>query len=190
MAPGANNPREVAIGAMNHILGGSFGSRINMNLREGKHWSYGVRSSLQGGRNQRIYTFSAPVQSDKTAEAMTELRNEMLGITGKNPPSDAELAKTQENLTLRQAGSFESKSAVAGAMVRIAREGLPDDYFVRYPERVKALRTADLTDAAKSLITPDRMVWVVVGDRAKIEAGIKALQIGQVKAIDADGKEL
>lgn len=190
IAPPANNPREIAIETMNVVLGGTFGSRLNMNLREDKHWSYGAHSLLAGARGQQPFLAYAPVQTDKTSEAMAEMNREFRAIAGQRAPSPEEVAKAQDNLTLKLPGSRETMAALGASIARIVQFGLPDDYYETYAGRVRALRVSDVADAAKSVIHPDNMVWVVVGDRARIEAGIRALGLGEVQVIGADGKPL
>ena len=84
-------------------------------------------------------------------------------------------------------GQFETLGAVSGAMGEIARFGLSDNYFQTYPDKVRALERSAVDDAAKSFIRPDRLIWVVVGDRAKIEAGVRELGFGDFHVIDSDG---
>ena len=94
---------EVAIQAMNNILGGQFTSRINMNLREDKHWSYGAHSRIYGARGQRPFVTSAPVQTDKTKESMVEMAKELRGILTDMPITEAELSKVKKQETLELA---------------------------------------------------------------------------------------
>jgi zinc protease len=181
------NPEELAIDTMNFILGGTFTSRINMNLREDKHWSYGVRSSLLDARGQRPFLCTAPIQGDKTAAAMLELDKEFRGIAGDASPTDAERDKAVTDRTLRLAGSWETMGAIGGSLSQIVRFGLPDDYFRTLANRMMALSKADLAKAAQTVVHPDQMTWVVVGDRAKIEESLRQLNWGDVLLLDADG---
>jgi zinc protease len=188
VAPPKRNPREIALLTMNDILGGSFTSRVNMNLREGKHWSYGAFSLLFDARGQRPFIVYAPVQTDKTKESLTEVVNELRGITQNRPVTPEELAKAQANLTLSLPGQWETIGALGGSVEEIVRFGLPHDYYTTFASRVRELQVGDLSTAAKETIQPDKLVWVVVGDRAKIEAGIRELNLGPLQLIDADGK--
>lgn len=181
------NPDEIAIETMNFILGGTFTSRINMNLREDKHWSYGVRSMLVDARGPRPFLCVAPVQGDKTREAMQELDKEFRGYAGGKPPVEAELKKAVTDKSLRLAGSWETMGAVAGSLVQMERFGLPRDYFQTYAGKLTALVLPDMVKAAKTVVRPDSLTWVIVGDRAKIEAGIRELNWGELKFLDADG---
>jgi len=187
VAPPRANPREIPIESMNNILGGSFTSRVNMNLREDKHWSYGAGTFLLGARGERPFIAYAPVQTDKTKESMVEIAKELKGILGEKPATAEELAKVQKSQTLELPGSWETMDAVARSIGDIVQYGLPEDYFLTYPDKVKALTLDDISGAAKQVIHSDKLVWVVVGDRAKIEAGIRELALGEMKFMDGDG---
>jgi zinc protease len=190
VAPPKNSPEEVAIETMNSILGGEFGARINMNLREDKHWSYGAQSFFFEARGQQPFVVYAPVQTDKTKESLAEINNELHGIVGARPPTPEELQKAQNTLVLQLPGSRETTNEVGNSILDLVRFGLPDNYYQGYAAKVRALRTADVADAAHTAIHPDNMVWIVVGDRAKIEGPIRELGLGAVKLLDADGNPL
>src|SRR6266702_3454477 len=132
IAPPTANPKEIAIEAMNDGLGGMFGSRLNMNLREDKHWSYGARSLLWGARAQRPFIAFAPVQTDKTKESLAEMNKEFRGILGDHPLSADELAKIQANETLSLPGSRETEDSVGRSIIDLVQFGLPDDYYETY----------------------------------------------------------
>ncbi len=188
VAPPRANPREIAIEAMNDGLGGMFGSRLNMNLREDKHWSYGVGSRVRDARSQRPFYAVSPVQTDKTKESMVEMNKELRGIIGDHPVDAEELAKIQANETLSLPGSRETLDALGQSVVDLVQFGLPDDYYDTYASKVRALKTNDVNDAAKEVVRPDNLIWLVVGDRAKIEAGVRALNFGDFRMMDTDGK--
>jgi zinc protease len=190
IAPPRNNPDEIGIEAMNDILGGNFGARINMNLREDKHWSYGASSFYWDARGQRPFVIFAPVQTDKTKESMAEIDKEVRGILAGKPPTAEELAKVQANETLSLPGSRETMTEVANSIETLVEYGLPDDYYDKYAGRVRALQVSDIEAIAKRVVRPDNLVWVVVGDRAKIEAGVRELNLGELKFLDADGKPM
>jgi len=187
LVPPTANPDEIAFKTMNQVLGGAFIARINMNLREDKHWSYGSYTFIPQARGQRPMLGYAPVQTDKTTEAMVELKKEFQGIVSNKPVTALELSQAQDSLTKTLAGDWETQEAVSGSMGQMVRFGLPDDYFKTFPGKVRALKTSDLDAIAKKLLAPDKMVWVVVGDRAKIESGIKSLGWGELKYLDPDG---
>jgi zinc protease len=190
IAPPTANPAEIAIQAMNDGLGGTFFSRINANLREDKHWSYGTRSLLWGARAQRPWITFAPVQTDKTKESLAEINKELRGIVGDRPLSQTELTAIQDSETLSLPGSRETQDEVGASINDLVQFGLPDDYYETMAAKIRALKTSDLANAAKTIVHPDNLIWVVVGDRAKIEAGVKELGLGELKFLGPDGKPL
>lgn len=178
---------EAALDVMNSVFGGDFVSRLNMNLREDKHWSYGATSYVRGARGTRLFMAYAPVQTDKTAESFSEARKELAGVIGDRPVTAAELAKAQNSLTLSLPGYWETGAGVAQSISELVNFNLPDGYFDAYPGEVRAVTTESATAAARKAIRPDELVWVVVGDRAVIEPKLKALGL-DLRVIDADGK--
>jgi zinc protease len=188
LAPPSADPDRIAIETMNFILGGDFVSRLNMNIREEKHWSYGAGSFLTGARAQQPFIAYAPVQADKTKETMHEIRKEMEGMLGKKPITADEYGNAKKSQTLQLPGYWETMAAVEGSLVEMVRFALPDDYFKLYPQRVLQLKIEDLERAARQVIHPESVVWVVVGDRAAIEPGIRKLGYGEVLVIDSDGQ--
>jgi zinc protease len=187
VAPPKNNPDEIPIETMNSILGGSFTSRINMNLREDKHWAYGAHTFMSAARGQRPFIAYAPVQTDKTKESMVEMDKELRGILGKRPITSEELEKAQKNLTLTLPGRWETNDKVASSISEIVRFGLPEDYFKTYPDKVRALNLDQVSKAADEVVHPDQLIWVVVGDRSKVEPEIRELGWGDIQLMDADG---
>ncbi|MCI0625495.1 MAG: insulinase family protein [Acidobacteria bacterium] len=187
IAPPKANPDEIAIETMNNILGGTFTSRVNMNLREDKHWSYAAFTVLPGTRGQRPFFAYAPVQTDKTKESVAELGKELREVLDKRPITDEETAKAVSNQTLELPGSWETMDAIVASIANIVRFGFPDTYYQTYAEKIRQLKTAQLSAAAHKLLAPDKLVWVIVGDRSKIEAGIRELNLGEIHLIDSDG---
>ncbi|MFQ6673150.1 MAG: M16 family metallopeptidase [Fidelibacterota bacterium] len=184
LGPPTNNPDEIAIETMNSILGGTFTSRINMNLREDKHWAYGARSFFWDARGQRMFVAYAPVQTDKTKESMAEISKELRDILGRRPASEEELTKAKKSQTLRLPGRFETMGAVSRAIKKMVEFGIPEDYYETYPDIVLGLGTDDVSDAAKKVVHPDRLIWLIVGDRSKVEKGIRDLGYGEFEVID------
>jgi zinc protease len=187
IAPPKANPDEPAIETMGAVLGSDFGSRINMNLREDKHWSYGAFSFIRDARGPRPFIAYAPVQTDKTKEAVVELQKELRGILGERPVLPDELQRAQASLTLTLPGSWETMGAVAGSIGEIVAFGLDDRYFDTYADRVRAQTPATVMAAAAKVIQPDHLVWVVVGDRSRIESSLRELNLGEIHLVDADG---
>jgi zinc protease len=188
IAPPTGNPDEIALETMNNILGGAFTSRLNMNLREDKHWSYGVRSTLMPARGPSPFIIRAPVQTDKTKESLVELDKELRGFVQNSPPTEEELSTAKKDLTLKLPGQWETQSHVAASIEQIVRFGLPENYFVTYPDKVRALDVQQVESAAKLAVRPGHLIWVVVGDRAKIEPGLRELGWGPIQLLDPDGK--
>jgi len=186
VGPPEANPDEIPQEVMTQVLGGQFTSRVNMNLREDKHWSYGAFAFFAQTRGPRPFLAFAPVQTDKTKESVEELLKELKGIKTDHPVTADELAFAQNSLTLTLAGRWETADAVAGSIGQIVRFGFPDDYFAGYAKKVRAVTLADVARATK-VIHPGDLVWVIAGDRSKIEPGLKELGLGDVREIDADG---
>jgi zinc protease len=187
LAPPQNDPDAIGLQLVNSIFGGKFSSRINLNLREDKHWSYGVVSVLPAARGQRPYISISAVQTDKTKESMVELVKEYKNIVGGKPITAEELKDEQSNTTLRLPGSFETVQQLSGAYGNILQFGLPEDYYNTFTQKALALTPDSANEIAKKYILPDHLVWVVVGDMSKVEAGIRELNLGEVHKIDADG---
>ncbi len=187
LAPPRNDADAIPLEMVNEIFGGNFAARINMNLREDKHWSYGVRSQLMNGVSQRTFASFSPVQTDKTRDAIAELVKEYHGIASSRPITAEELKDAQSNDTLGLPGSMETDSAVARSYASILQYQLPADYYNTYTARVLALTPEQVNAEAKKAIQPDHLVWVIVGDMSKVEAGVRELNLGEVHKIDADG---
>jgi zinc protease len=187
LLPPRSETNDVAVEVMNDIFGGSFTSRINMNLREDKHWSYGSRSLILGAKNQRPFLVYALVQTDKTKESMQEIQKEVSQYVGDNPATDDELQKVKLNNTLSLAGNWETMGAVSGSLSEMIIYNLPEDYFETYSQRVKNLSLDQIHSTAKDLLEPDNLVWIVVGDKSKVESGLKELGYN-IMHLDSDGK--
>lgn len=184
LAPPKSSPQDIPMTTVNAILGGLFNSRLNLNLREQKHWSYGVRSLLMDARVQQPFLAYASVQIDKTAPAMREMLAEIIGIQGEQPPRPEEIQAAQANLTRSLPGENETSHDLAGTFAKSVTFGLPDDYYEHYVSRVQDLGHEELSAAADSLLAPQALTWVVVGDLSKIEDDIHALGWGPVEIID------
>lgn len=189
VAPPKANPDEVAIQTMNTILGGSFTSRVNMNLREEKGWSYGAFTLLMDAKGQRPFIAYAPVQTDKTLESVQEIASELSGIQGTEPVTEDEVGKAQDNLTLTLPGQWETNNAVLNSIAEMVQYGLPDDHFDTYADLVRNLTVTDVSEVADSVLHPDNLVWVIVGDRAAIEAPLRDAGF-DIQLIDNNGQPL
>ncbi len=190
LAPPRDSPDAVALNLLNDVFGGTFSSRLNMNLREDKHWSYGVGSSLVAARGQRILFSGSPVQTDQTAPALRELAREYADIAGARPIAQAELKAAQDNETLGLPGAFETVAQLSNGYATILQYRLPEDYYDTYTDKVLALTPAALNALAVRTVLPKQQLWIVVGDMSKVEADVRALGLGEVRRIDADGNLL
>lgn len=179
----------MAFDVANGVLGGTFTSRINMNLREEKSWSYGAFSSASGALGQRPWIASAPVQIDRTADSILELKREFSEFIGSRPADADELEKIRARNVRTLPGSFESASAVLNQIGGILRFNRPDDWPLRFQALQEAM-TLDEVRAAATVLQPDRLTWVVVGDLSQIEAPVRALFGPEVEVavLDADGQ--
>jgi len=187
IAPARRDPDELAIQAMTTTLGGSFTSRLNLNLREDKHWAYGAGGGIAAARGAGMFIVFASVQTDKTGESFVEVRRELTDIVGARPVAPREFDLARRGLTLSLPGRWETGGAVAGSLAESAVYGLPDDYWSTYAARVGALGQADVQRAALRVVRTVGLTWVIVGDRAKVQAPLEALGL-KVRTIDADGK--
>lgn len=159
----------------NDVLGGNFLSRINMDLRETKGWSYGVSARVNRLLGRMPYMVIAPVQADKTGASITALQSQMrdfLTVKGVTPD---ELERTITGSIRELPGSFETGADVLGGMQTNALFGRPDDYYDHLAARYRALGATDLDKAARAAIDPAKLVWVVVGDAAKVRPQLEGL---------------
>jgi predicted Zn-dependent peptidase len=179
-----STPDYFPIQVMNTILGGSFTSRLNLNLREKRGYTYGASSGFDMRLTPGPFSAQAGVQTDKTAESLTEFFNELNGIL-KPIPAD-ELARAKNYVALRYPGSFETTGDIARRLEDAVVYRLPDDYFSRYVPQIEAVTAADVQRVAARYIQPDRLAVVVVGDRKAIEPGIRALKLGPITVIPVD----
>ncbi len=187
VVPSTADPASLAFDLGNGVLGGTFTSRLNMNLREDKAWSYGVSTGASNALGQRPWIGYAPVQIDRTAEAITEIRREIAAFVGERPAEAGEISHIRTHRVHRLPGSFETGSAVLGAVAGIVRYRRPDDYVTTLRRQILDT-TDDQVRAAMAVLDPDALTWVIVGDLASIEAPVRDLALGEVTVLDADGR--
>jgi len=171
-----DNPDYFPLQVMNTILGGGFTSRINMNLREDKGYSYGARSGFSYRRGAGPFTASAGVQTAVTKESVIEFLKEIRGIRGEIPVTAAELEYNKQSLVRRLPAGFETVDQIASQLANSVIYNLPDNYFTDYAARVNAVTLEDVNRVANKYLTPDKLAIVVVGDRKMIESGLKAIE--------------
>ena len=181
---------QIALEQMVNILGGEFTSRINMNLREDKHWAYGAGGFVMGAKEERPFLVYAPVQTDKSAESITELRKEISEFITTRPATSAELEKTKTNQILSLPGQWETNRAVNNSLSNIVRYELDDNYYQSYDENVRQLSLDEVVQVSKQIVKPEQVNWFVVGDRAKIASKLDELNFDAIIEIDADGNPI
>ncbi|WP_129778409.1 M16 family metallopeptidase [Peristeroidobacter soli] len=186
-AAARNAPDYPAFEIVNAVLGGTFISRLNLNLREDKHWAYVARSMLNGARSGGTLMVEAPVQTDKTAPAIQEILEELRAVRGPRPPTASEIQFARDGLTLSLAGKNETLSDWASTYTEMLVNGLPEDHVKNYVTQLAALSPPQLSAAAARLLQPEALTWLIQGDLAKIETEVRALQLGTVQVIDATG---
>jgi zinc protease len=164
----------------NMVLGGQFVSRINLNLREDKGYTYGVRTAFEFRRAPGPFVLNASVQSDATADALKESLAEIRAIRGERPITRQELELGRASLTRGYPRNFETADQIARAAAQLALYDLPDDYFTTFVPKVMALTEDAVTAVAAKHIDPDRLLTVIVGDRDKLGASLRALDLGEV----------
>ena len=172
-----------AISGANDILGGNFLSRINMDLRETKGWSYGVRGTVQLNAKLVPYVVTAPVQADRTADSIRALRSDIRDFLTTKGVTDEELERTIANRIKALPGQFETSASVLGAMQSNAMLGRPDNYYELLADKYRAQTKATIDASFRQAIDPGAFVWVVVGDAAKVRPQLAKLGL-PVEEID------
>jgi zinc protease len=185
--PPRNTPDYSAMQVMNTMLGGMFQSRLNANIREEKGYSYGVFSNFTYGKGPGPFRAGGDIVTDKTDEALVEFMKELRGIRGDRPITDEELKTAKDSLIQRLPGQFASIQMVNSAINSLWLQGLPDDYYQQYSKAIAAVTKEDVLRVAKKYIDIDRLALVIVGDRAQIEAPLKATNIAPIVLLDLEG---
>ena len=187
-----DNPDFFPLQVMNTILGGGFTSRLNMNLREDKGYSYGAGSGFSFRRGAGPFAATAGVQTAVTKESVIEFLKEIRGIRGEIPVTQAELEYNKQSLIRRLPAGFETVDQIAGQLATSVVYNLPDNYFADYISRVNAVTLDDVNRVANKYLTPDKLAIVVVGDRKTIESGLKEVEgLGSsIIYLDAEGNPI
>ncbi|HYY58024.1 MAG TPA: pitrilysin family protein, partial [Pyrinomonadaceae bacterium] len=192
VGPPRETPDYFPLLLMNTMLGGQFTSRLNLNLREDKGYTYGARSFFDFRRGPGPFAASASVQTAVTSEAIAEILKELRGIRGEIPITEAELEFSKQAIIRGFPRSFETPEQVANRLADVILYDLPDDYFNRYIARIRSVTREDVLRVARQYLDPAKMVVLVVGDRASIESGLRSLDgVGPaITLLDTDGEEL
>jgi zinc protease len=171
---------------LNTALGGQFVSRLNLNLREDKGYTYGARSRFDFGRVPGAFTASAPVQTEVTAPALREMLKELGDLSGSRPLEGTELAYSVDSIVNGYSRRFATPGQIASELVDVVLYSLPDDAPERFPDEVRAVTATSVKDAAGRYLDLDRAVIVVVGDRKAVVPELEALGIAPVILLDPD----
>jgi zinc protease len=184
------NPDYVSIQVMNAILGGGITSRISMNLREDKGYTYGANSGWVYRRGPGPFRAGGDIQTAVTKEAVIEFMKELNGIRGSIPVTQAELEYNKQSIIRRFPAGFETVGAISAQLSNIVVYSLPESYFNEFIAKVNAVTIDDVNRVAKKYLDPDKMAIVIVGDRKVIEPGLKEIQgLGStIRFLDTDGK--
>jgi predicted Zn-dependent peptidase len=179
-----STPDYYVLEVMNTVLGGSFTSRLNQNLRERNGYSYGAGSVFDMRSTPGPFYASSGVQTDKTAESLREFFNELAAI--QQPIPAAELERAKNYLALGFPAGFETTGSVAAQIGELIIYGLNESAFSEYVGKIQAITVADAARAAKQYVQPDKFAVIVVGDLSKIEAPIRAANLGPVRVVPVD----
>jgi zinc protease len=171
---------------MNSILGGQFISRVNLNLREDKGYTYGARSGFTFRRGAGPFSASADVQTAVTKQSVAEFLKEINGIRGTVPVTTKELEYNKQSIIRRFPASFETVGQISSQLSNLIVYNLPDSYFNEYIQKVNAVTLADVNRVANKYLTPDKMAIVIVGDKKVIETGLKELEY-PIVYLDTEG---
>ena len=173
-----------ALTSANDVIGGNFLARINMDLRESKGWSYGVRGTVQISEHAVPYIVSAPVQADRTGDSIRALAEQYSSFLGATGTTEEELTRITANNIQQLPGQFETSSAVLSGIMTNALLGRPDNYYELLADRYRGMTRASLDAAARGAIAPNGWVWVVVGDAAKVRPQLERLRM-PIEVIEA-----
>jgi len=172
------------------IYGGNFTSRINTNIREEKGWSYGVRSSIWRGVGHGLWDITAQVQTDKTAQSITELLKELNAINDDRPFTSSELENARNERIRKLPAVTATTNGILAYLAENGVHGHADDYVEKRKAEYEAVELDSLAPAFNARINPEKLTWFVSGDLEKIEADIAALGIGDIEVWDADGNRV
>ena len=178
-----STPDYFTLQVLNTILGGSFTSRLNQNLREKNQFSYGASSRFDMRLSPGPFFAGAGVQTDKTADALREFFNELTAIS---KISADELSKAKNYVALGFPSEFETIQDLASHLEEMIVYKLPDDYFERYVANIQAVTADAVQKAVATYIQPGKFAVVVAGDRKAIEAGVRNLNLGPVRVVTID----
>ena len=186
LLPANGTDDEIDIDLMNRVIGGSFTSRLNMNLREDKSWSYGVRARLSSRKGPRPMLVYAPVQSDRTVDSIKEIQREYSEYLSSRPASNEELDPIKQQIILGLNGQFETFGSLLSGVSGIVTFDRGDDYLNAVPQKYDAVTLDQVNAAAQKYLDPETWTWFIVGDLSIIEEDVRNLGLGEVEIIVLD----
>jgi len=182
-----NDNKSLAFSLMNDIIGGQFSSRLNMNLREDKHWAYGASSYTKSNKAQRPYLITTSVQADKTGAAIQEILDEYNALIGKNQPTLNEINSIKTNRLNTLLGTYETNSSLVSAMSYLVEYSLPDNFLYNSASRIQDTSTKQIQSVANSTLQPDKFIWLITGDLQKNGQQLEKLKLGDIIVLDKNG---
>jgi zinc protease len=185
----ATDPDYLSMIALNQVFGGGFSNRVNLNLREKHGYTYGAGSTLDLRPGSGAFRVSSDVRTNATDSALVEVVNEYKRIVGEPIPTP-ELRGAVTNLVSGFPSSVQTVQQLAGRIQQLIILGLPVDYFATYRERLASVTPEDVRNAATTRLTPNNLIVVVAGDLSKIEAPIRARNLGTVEVWDPSGNKV
>ena len=180
-----DTPDYHALVLLNMILGGQFVSRVNLNLRQDKGYTYGVRTGFDLRRGLGPFVLQTSVQTEVTAAAIREALRELEDLRGPRPPTKEEIGLARASITQGYPRGFETAQQVARGVAQLALHALPDTYFEEFVPRINAVTEADLNRVAGQYLDPARMITLAVGDHARIAASLPSLNLGEPLVVAA-----
>ncbi|HEY8853056.1 MAG TPA: insulinase family protein, partial [Gemmatimonadaceae bacterium] len=185
----ATDPDYLTMVALNHVFGGGFSNRVNLNLRERHGYTYGAGSMLDLRPGSGVFRVSSAIRTNATDSALVEVVNEYKRIFAEPIPA-TELRASVNNLVSGFPSSVQTVQQLAGRIQQLIIWGLPVDFYATYRERLAAVTPVEVQSAATSRLTPDNLIVVVAGDLSKIEAPIRARNLGTVEVWDPNGNKI
>ena len=183
------HPDYLGLTLMNYAFGGQFSARLNQNLRQEKGYSYGYQSHIQWHRGPSLMLAGGSVQTEVTKESIVETLKEFNDVRGSRPISQEELDDAKASLLRGFPANFERPGAIMGQVLQMVQFDLPDDYLQTVRASVEAVTLEEVHRITQELVHPDQLKILVVGDRQRIETGLRELDIPTL-ILDVDGVEI
>ncbi len=184
------DPDEPALLVFNQVLGGMFSSRLNLNLREAKGWTYGAWSAIDPRAGTGPFQAGAGIKTEHTAEALAEVFKEFEALRTSGVKGEDELSAAKDNYVKSLPGRFETLGDLSTAAGTLFMYSLPMDYYAKLPERISAVSAEDVKRVAERALVKDDMAIILVGDKAAIEEGINGLELGELIVVDPHGQPI